>query len=279
MSPWRKKSAVRVAAWIPGWVLAVVLLAGIAVAGESTAVEENAVPGRLRILCYNVRNTAGMDEVVDPDRTARVIREATPDVASLQELDRRTRRSGGTDRIVELAERTGLVATFGPAIDFQGGKYGVGILSKRKPILTRTVPLPGREERRVLLIAEFPGYVFFSTHFSLTAEDRLESARIINQECEKYHGIPIFLAGDFNCAPDDEPMVELGKVWKRLSPDAPTYPADQPDLPIDHILAAGLPESARTTESRVVDAPVESDHRPVFVEVTLSPIESTTDVL
>ncbi|MDO4558388.1 MAG: endonuclease/exonuclease/phosphatase family protein, partial [Planctomycetia bacterium] len=170
----------------------------------------------------------------------------------------------------ELAEKTGMTATFGPAIDFQGGKYGVGILSKQKPLRSRTVPLPGREERRVLLIAEFPEFVCFCTHFSLTPEDRLRSAEIIATELEKYERMPVFLAGDFNAEPGDAPIVELEKAWKVLSPDVPTFPADRPVVRIDFVFGAHLSEWMKVTETRVIDAPVQSDHRPVLVVVRRS---------
>ncbi|MDO4559265.1 MAG: hypothetical protein Q4C47_09895, partial [Planctomycetia bacterium] len=73
----------------------------------------------LRILSYNVRNAMGMDNVTDSGRTAEVILASRPDVVMVQELDQKTRRSGGSDRLAELAEKTGMTATFGPAIDFQ----------------------------------------------------------------------------------------------------------------------------------------------------------------
>jgi endonuclease/exonuclease/phosphatase family metal-dependent hydrolase len=49
----------------------------------------------LRILTYNVRNAKGMDNTINYDRVAAVIKEAHPDVVALQELDSATQRSGG----------------------------------------------------------------------------------------------------------------------------------------------------------------------------------------
>ena len=237
-------------------------------AGESTE-----ATAELRILSYNVRNAMGIDRVTDPDRTAQVIRDVNPDFVMVQELDCKTQRSGGMDRLAELAERTEMVATFGPAIEFQGGQYGVGLLSKEKPLRSRTVPLPGREERRALLIVEFSEYVCFCTHFSLTPEDRLASVEIIAEEREKYDEIPIFLAGDFNAEPEETPIVELKKDWKLLSVDAPTFPADRPTVQIDYVFGAHLPESVQVVESRVLDASTQSDHRPVLVVLRHTKVE------
>ena len=48
----------------------------------------------LKVMTFNVRHCAGMDLVVDYDRTAAVIALQQPDVVALQELDSMTSRSG-----------------------------------------------------------------------------------------------------------------------------------------------------------------------------------------
>lgn len=47
----------------------------------------------VKIMSYNVRHCAGMDLVVDYDRTANVIIKNQPDIVALQELDSMTSRS------------------------------------------------------------------------------------------------------------------------------------------------------------------------------------------
>lgn len=89
---------------------------------------------------------------------------------------------------------TGMHATFGRAIGFAGGSYGIGLLSRTEPLAVRSIPLPGREEARVLLMAEFPDYTVCITHLSLTPEDRLASLPIIREAtdtCRK----PVLLPG------------------------------------------------------------------------------------
>ena len=66
-------------------------------------------------------------------------------------------------------------ACFAPAIDFDGCKYGIGLLSKKAPIHLQTMALPGREEARTLILAEFEDYIYCCTHLSLTEEDRMKS--------------------------------------------------------------------------------------------------------
>ena len=98
----------------------------------------------LNLMTYNIRHGAGMDGKIDYDRTAAVIRGVNPDVVALQEVDSATQRCYGKYVGQELATRTHMIPTFGAAINFQGGKYGVGILSREQPLAVRRIPLPGR---------------------------------------------------------------------------------------------------------------------------------------
>lgn len=138
---------------------------------------------------------------------------------ALQELDQGTIRSGGRDTLQELAARTTLTGTYAKAIDYSGGSYGVGILSREKPLSVKRIPLPGREEARVLLMAEFRDYWFCVTHLSLTREDSSASIDMIAAlaaKCSK----PFFIAGDFNLTPDSEPITRMKKYFILLSDPA-----------------------------------------------------------
>ncbi len=222
----------------------------------------------LRILSYNVRNCRGLDtpQTIDVARTAGVITNQAPDVVALQELDFQAKRSAGRDVLQELAVATGMIGTYGAAIPFQGGSYGVGILSKRKPLRSYNLPLPGKEEARTLLVCEFDTFVFCCTHFSLTAESRAASVEIINQEKAKFSK-PVFLAGDINDKPESAVVQAFEKSWKRISTLAPTFPANKPDRIIDYVFVSKGTE-VKISESYVVDEPAASDHRPVFVRVS-----------
>ena len=115
----------------------------------------------LRIMSYNIRNGRGMDDVADFRRTAAVINKVCPDVVAVQEIDSVTGRSGGKDVLREIAGLTLMHHMYAPAIDYDGGKYGIGMLSKEKPLGYRYLPLPGREEARALLVVEFEKYIYF----------------------------------------------------------------------------------------------------------------------
>lgn len=229
-----------------------------------TAVSVVAQQASLKLLSYNIRNGKGMDNQTDYDRTTAVLKKADAHVIALQELDSATGRSKGVDVLTLLAEKTRMHGVYGAAIPYNGGKYGVGILSREKPLQHYTAPLPGREEQRVLLVAEFRDFVVFCTHLSLTEEDRLASIALINAQAERFTK-PVYLLGDLNAESSSTFLNNLKKNWRLLSGEAPTYPAPQPDRCIDYILCRNSKQ--KISRAVVMDEPLASDHRPVMVEV------------
>jgi endonuclease/exonuclease/phosphatase family metal-dependent hydrolase len=220
---------------------------------------------QLQVMSYNVRHCAGMDLVVDYDRTASVIVQQQPDVVALQELDSMTGRSGHRDQLDELASRTGYHPIFGAAIDFDGGQYGVGILSHEIPLSIRRIPLPG-EEPRVLLVVELEDYVIACTHLDLDEAQRLASVPLIVEEAQQWQK-PFLLVGDWNDTPDSELLEVMTQHFTVLSGDEATYPADEPTEYIDYV--AVFDGRAKAIESHVIDEPAASDHRPLVVRVML----------
>ena len=225
----------------------------------------------LKLMSYNVRNTKGMDGIRNLQRVAHVIINVAPDVVAVQELDSMTTRSNQQYVLGELAERTQMHATYAPAISFQGGKYGIGILSKETPLNIRTYPLPGREEARMLLVAEFENYFFACTHLSLTEEDRLASLDIIKSSVVKSNK-PYFLAGDLNDQPDSKFIQALQQDFQVLTHiKKPTFPAPEPTETIDYIAAwkHGSNDFANLS-AQVLEEPVASDHRPLSVQLRMA---------
>lgn len=226
---------------------------------------------RLKVMSYNIRNCTGMDEVCDINRTAIAITDAAPDLVAVQEVDSMTHRSRNRYILGELANATNMVATFAPAINFDDGKYGIGILSREKPISVTRIPLPGSEEARMLLVAEFNDFLFCCTHLSLTEADRNASAAILLYITDRSNK-PILLAGDFNAHPDDTLFETLSNKYTVLSDiTAPTYPADAPTEVLDYIMFFSNNGDASTAKSDVQRVPMASDHRPVTVEVSIKP--------
>jgi endonuclease/exonuclease/phosphatase family metal-dependent hydrolase/predicted phosphodiesterase len=224
----------------------------------------------IRVMSYNIRNGIGMDNQVDFQRIAEIIIALAPDVVALQELDSVTNRSNGVDVLRHLASLTAMFPVYGAAIEFDGGKYGVGVLSRQRPLSWKNVPLPGREEARTLLMVEFEDFVLANTHFSLNEEDRLASVNIVNQVASGFDK-PVILAGDLNALPDSPVLEAFREDWRILSnPRQFTFPADNPNRTIDYIL--GFTSSGYTYsvwQARVLDEPVASDHLPLFADIRL----------
>jgi hypothetical protein len=91
----------------------------------------------LRVVSYNIRHGRGNDDVVDLERTARVLRALSPDIVGLQEVDERATRSGGVPQAVRLGELLGMHHAFGRFMDYQGGAYGLAILSRQATAIGR----------------------------------------------------------------------------------------------------------------------------------------------
>lgn len=219
----------------------------------------------LRLMTYNIRNAKGLDGTRDIQRIANVILDAAPDVVAIQEVDSVTPRNL-SHQLGELAARTRMHATFAPVVHTGIGRYGIGVLSRERPLKVERVALPGREEKRKLLIVEFEEYVFCCTHLSLTPEDRMSSLDIISKYARQSVK-PFFVAGDFNAAPNSKFIDSLRVDYEILNDvKEKTFPARYPDRTIDYIVSwkptAG---NVAVAMSQVMDEPVASDHRPVVV--------------
>lgn len=225
----------------------------------------------ISILTYNVKNCTGMDGVTDYNRIAGVIRKTDADFTAIQELDSITTRSKGVFVLDTLAKLSGMNGIFSASISYQGGKYGIGILSKEKPLSWKRIPLPGREEKRSLLVVEYSHLIMACTHLSLTADDRLQSVKIIN-DVLKDQTKPVFLAGDLNAVPSSAVIKNLCTDWKILNDTSMfTIPSGNPARCIDYIMGLKTDRFEMTTRRAIViNEPVASDHRPVNVLVGIS---------
>lgn len=229
---------------------------------------------RLRVVSYNIQigrapgGSYGDPKAAFLDRTAKRLSALAPDVAGLQEVDAKTNRSGAdVDQLTELASQTGLIGTFAPKTQLPGGWYGIGTLSKEKPLETRVVIMKGSSHPRALQICEFERYVFFNTHLPLTAETRMASVKTIEQEASKY-AKPIVLVGDLNATPDSEEIAELKKTWTQASAERPTFPSTGPTAQIDYVFVRNV-ASATVYDAGVVDDPVTSDHCPIYCDLEI----------
>ncbi|MDD2598304.1 MAG: endonuclease/exonuclease/phosphatase family protein [Kiritimatiellae bacterium] len=232
----------------------------------------------LRLLSYNIRHGRGMDDGIDLKRIAAVIANQKPDLVALQEVDKVCKRSGNRDIAAELAKLLGMEHRFGKFMDFQGGEYGLAILS-RFPIqesIHHRLP-KGSEPRCALEVTVHPPgmktpLAFVSIHNDwITEEIRVTQVQtLLDGLAERRH--PIILAGDFNGEPSDASMKLLEKSgWSVLKKDDAaatlTFPSDKPNTEIDFFVIKGLPPFSY--KHQVVDERMASDHRPIAAVIQL----------
>jgi len=101
---------------------------------------------QIRVMTYNIHVGVGMDKKLDLPRIAAVIKDQRADLVGLQEVDRGVERTQRMDEIAELAKLTHMDYAFAFNLKYQGGQYGVAILSRA-----------GLDEVRRGLLEE-PGY-------------------------------------------------------------------------------------------------------------------------
>ena len=238
-------------------------------------------PIRLRVMSYNIHHAEGVDHKLDVARIARVISAEKPDIVSLQEVDKKVKRTGGVDQAAELGRLTGMQVAFGGNIELQGGEYGNAVLS-RLPIRAsenQRLPNVAQGEQRGLLItqlqlADNAGIVLFgATHFDHRNDDaeRFQSAAAVERVLGRHETAAsarlTLLAGDLNDGPESRTLRTLGENWRSVNDrPLPTIPVDRPSRQIDFILYRPR-ERARVVSVRVLDEAVASDHRAIVADV------------
>ncbi|WP_165248748.1 endonuclease/exonuclease/phosphatase family protein [Paludisphaera soli] len=238
-------------------------------------------PTRLRILSYNIRHGEGMDGKLDLERIAGVIKSADPHVVALQEVDKGCERTQKVDEPGELARLTGMTPIFEGNIVFQGGDYGNAVLTRLPVTAWRNVHVPSHyvgEQRGALVVdltapdAKHTPIRFMATHIDYRPDDaeRMDSVKKLEEVAREHPDLPTLLVGDLNSKPDSRVMAAFGENWTRTDTSPLlTFPADKPDRQIDYVLVRPAPRW-KVVESRVLDEPVASDHRPLLVVLELA---------
>ncbi len=232
---------------------------------------------RSRVLSYNIRHCRGMDDSVQVARTADKIRSLDPDIVGLQEVDMNVNRSGPVNQPAELGRMLGMHAAFGAFMDYDGGQYGMAILSRYPLRNVRTVPLPAGEEPRVALVAEVrlpsgEALTIVNVHFDWIDDDKSRFAQATSL-AEFLRGLktPYVLLGDFNDTPGSRTISlfqSLAGEAKKPEKDRLTFSSTKPEKEIDFIFFSPA-ERWQARDTRVLTEKLISDHRPLITELTL----------
>ena len=228
-------------------------------------------------MTYNIHVGVGMDKKLDLQRIADVINRERPDLVGLQEVDRGVKRTEGKDEIAELAALTHMQYAFAPNLDYQGGKYGVAILSRfpLKNTVHRMFENKREAERRGMLLVEVEvdhkPLTFVTTHLDYQFEDgRLFETEQLLKFLADVKG-PLIVVADLNDVPSGGAYqlmrTKFDDAWiaSKAKGDGFSYPADKPAKRIDHIF---YNHDVRAKKTWVAET-LASDHVPVAAEVEL----------
>jgi endonuclease/exonuclease/phosphatase family metal-dependent hydrolase len=247
----------------------------------------------IRVMTYNIHVGVGMDKKLDLARIAKVINEQKPDLVGLQEVDRGVERTQRIDEIVELAKLTRMDYAFAFNLKYQGGQYGVAILSRHRILATdhRLYKNLREAERRGFIRAEviFHGQKlnFVTTHLDYQYEDgRVFETEQLLAGLKDVTG-PLIVVGDFNEEPTGQAYrlikthfidtwtqllygswLDGSKVRTQQPSQRLTYPADKPAKRIDYIFTRQS-DRIRTKRAWIVET-LASDHLPMVAELELS---------
>lgn len=228
-----------------------------------------------RVVSYNIHHARGMDDSVDIERIASVLRRLDADIVALQEVDERVERSGREDQAARLGELLGMHHAFGSFMSYQGGRYGMAILSRCAIRSVDPVRLTEGNEPRIALAVEIgqPGggtLTIVNVHFDWVRDDRFRYTQA--SEVTRYlDGIPgpHILAGDFNDLPESRTLSlfrtrgrEAAKPHERRF----TFSSTEPVREIDFVFASPAGDWD-VSDVEVVNEPMASDHLPVVAEL------------
>ena len=255
----------------------------LAMSGPITSAEEPtddataSVP--IRVVTYNIKRGLGNDGTTDLDRTAKVLHRLRPDFVGLQEVDEKTRRSGHVDQAVKMGQDLNMHHAFAPFMDYDGGRYGLAVLSRFPIVNSSTVKLSEGHEPRVALAVEVrlpdaQTMTIANLHFDWVKDDefRFAQTRELNRFLDGLK-TPYVLLGNFNDVPESRTLklLQQGTIEAaKPEDDRFTFSSKKPSVEIDYIFAS--PSSRWAIEKvKVIDEPVASDHRPVVAELSLMP--------
>lgn len=241
----------------------------------------------IRVITYNIRHASppSHPDRIDVDTVAGVIKKYQPDIVALQEVDVYTGRSGKQlDEAAAIAEKAGMWPTFGKAIDFSGGAYGIAIVSKYPIDSAKTIALPSANqsaEKRALQIAYLQlsngqKLVFACTHLDAETGDEsrlLQMATIDSILAEIPY--PVLLAGDLNAEPESPVIQKLDHHFQRscIRNCGFSFSNEHPKKTIDYI-AGRKADGFVFGHHRVLPDAFPSDHLAVMAEAKYPPLKN-----
>lgn len=227
----------------------------------------------LKVISYNIHIGQNSNNEDQLENLAEFIKSTQADLIGLQEVDSVCNRSGNVDQLKFLADKTGLYYAYARHFAFDGGSYGIGILSRHplSNITDHRVVLTGAGTKdgatRALLTADIflnnKKLTFATVHMDYRDSDSrsAQSQEIVNLFKQVEH--PVILTGDFNARPETEELKKLQTIFTDTTDDsALTFPAINPLNKIDYIMVSKA--NLEKVIKQEVYPVLHSDHLPVM---------------
>ena len=231
----------------------------------------------VKVATFNIcKAEFGATKYKDFTKIVAAIKASGADIIGLQEVDYKTNRAGGIDQAAKIAELAGYsYSKFFKAFDFNGGGFGVAVLSKYRIENSDQINLPsGTGEQRILARAGIrinnELINFFVTHLSYNGEpgtNRAEQFTTLANKIANYSNV--IVTGDFNTDhwPQFDPIVNKGFLLVNKSDSDKTgthYVDGYGYLAIDNIVHSKI----FTSSGRAVVNNGASDHHLLYATLT-----------
>lgn len=201
-----------------------------------------------------------------------VVREATPDITALIEVDMGSFRSRFINQAQYIARDL--------SQQWKGEtKYGLSALSNKIPILRQqgnavvsALPMKmnnhyfPRGMKKLVIDTDFGDFRLIVVHLALTRRTREHQLHILSELLPRNK--PMIICGDFNTLSKSPELIEFKRKLELYSFNEaflPTFPAFAPDKELDYILAS---HSIQLHNFRVIPT-LSSDHLPLLADFSV----------
>ena len=231
----------------------------------------------LSIMSYNIHHGQDADNKNKLEAMADLINLSNADIVGLQGVDSVCFRSGKVDQAKKLAELTGMQLGYVRHFAFDGGSYGMALLSKFPLSDLRNHRLPVISDDQEKTVAFLTANVAVSSTLTFLvgvahldyrdANSRFRQANLII-DIYKKNTHPGILTGDMNAEPDSREMSLLLNYFTDTQPVGPnTFPSSNPIKKIDYVLVDKF-QQINVVKKEVLTV-THSDHLPVLTTILL----------
>lgn len=161
----------------------------------------------IKIMSFNIHHSEQHDGTISTASIADKIITERADIIVLQEVDDKTKRTNNVDQLAQIAKLANLkYYKFGAFFDYDGGQYGMGIISRYPIIDSYNIPLPDGPEPRTSLMTTVningKKLNVIGVHLYRSLEERILQAQAI-VDYVKSSTLPLIVTGDFNTTPSN----------------------------------------------------------------------------